>query len=345
MPTELDSVVIITVAIFFGIATIVSIMMLVHTTCSLYCYKALPNISNISTNSNSQSTQSSVETTEEKNPKEDMNNCIRHTTSISIFFFLSLILIVFTRMSISIVYGYYFIYFEYRDYMSIPMLLCYLVGRWTMLLSFILRLDHTFRDSVYQYKPCTIRLLYTMLFISLLYMVVLSTLFMPGSVHNPLMIKIRTYMTIFIILYEFIFINMLMILFIRKLFDLFARTVTLNKTKNITIELEVANSSASSISPAPNAIDSVSQDLLFVTIKYALLVTVSVISTQILLGLTINKKDFEVVVFIGIDAFVNGSSLYLLNKFAKKIYTVVCKLPHVVCRKWCICVAHSLVKN
>eukprot|EP01084_Bolivina_argentea_P318340 552050_1 len=347
MPAELDSTNIIVTTILFGIAMIVSTLILIHTVYSLYCYKSLPNISNLATSSNSKSSSTSPTKTDDLHTTEDMNNCIKHTTAISIFFFLFPVIVIFIRMAISIVYGYYFIYAEYGDYMTIPMLSCYLIGRWTMLLTFILRLDYTFRDTVYQYKPCAIRTLYIMLFISLVYTLVISTLFMPGSDDNLLMVKIRSYMTICVVIYEFIFINMLMILFIRKLFDLFVRTVTINKTRNIEIELEVASSSSSiTVSPAPsNAIDAVSQDLLFVTIKYALLVTVSVISTQILLGLAINKYDFYVVVFSGIDAFVNGSSLYLLNKFAKKMYMKVCKLPHLVCRKCCICVAYSFVKN
>ena len=109
----------------------------------------------------------------------------------------------------------------------------YFIGRWCMLFIFVLRIDITFRGSIFEYPSCLIRTLHLMLFIFIIIIALIITGFL--DIINPnlklLALHIRVLSTIVWAILDFLLSTLLIILFLRKLFYLFVREMQYSAAK------------------------------------------------------------------------------------------------------------------
>ena len=104
----------------------------------------------------------------------------------------------------------------------------YSIGRWTMLYSFVIRLDITFKNSVYQYKPLIIIILNLFLIIIGLSVFVVVFAHLPLQwllISDKIAYKIRYYGAQIFGILELIFSVLLLFLFIKRLFSLFSMSI------------------------------------------------------------------------------------------------------------------------
>ena len=107
-------------------------------------------------------------------------------------------------------------------------ILFYAIGRWTMSYSFIIRLDITFKSSMYQYSSWILKLLYLFLVILGLCKLIVFAVYLPlnwTKIPISIIYKIRYRGAETWAILESIFSVLLLFLFIRKLFGLFSMTI------------------------------------------------------------------------------------------------------------------------
>lgn len=130
-----------------------------------------------------------------------------------------------------------------------------LLGRWCMLLLFVMRIDYTFRDSIFEYSPFIIITLYLSVGALFILIIILSIFGYSNNliISSNISYNIRLYGLIIFIIIEFILSILLIILFLQKLFNLFVKRIKStisDKEMNTPPSSNVSISTTSS--PTPN---------------------------------------------------------------------------------------------
>ncbi len=286
----------------------------------------------------------------------DMNTYIKNATFIGLFSYVSSLIVSFIATILEVIYT------TERDYPR-PLLIAgvafYMIGRWTILLSFIQRIDYTFRYSIYTYSKCTIRFMYGTIFFLLVSLFIYIPLGLSEIIpDNDIKDAIAIYGILIWITIEFIFSNILMFAFIKKLFNLFVTTMKQRLSNRIIPEIQLASSASdldtnsnrnripsdsvnstksSTKSMRKQTEDNVDPETLNAMTKYTLLVVIALSSSTmtVLIGVVLTRV-YHMFIIMGADAFINSLCIFMFNRFAKRIYSIFCKYPDKCCK--CLCV-------
>ena len=216
----------------YGCLSLIAIIILIISCKNLYCKRCNKN--------NNQGTS----TNQQRNT--DMNTYLKNSTFIGLFGYISALIVCFTATLIEVLYDPIRAERGYEKDLGLIGMSFYMLGRWTMLLLFIQRIDYTFRDSIFAYSKCYIHALYVtimLLFISLCFYVVLG--FSEFIEDNDTKDIIVIYGILSWITIEFIFSNILLIMFIKKLFTLFLKTMKYKLSEAIAYDIEMSSPSPS----------------------------------------------------------------------------------------------------
>lgn len=357
----------------YGFLSLIAIFILIISCKNLYCKKCNKN--------NKQSTANPHRNTE-------MNIYLKNSTIMALFGYILALIVCFFATLIEVVYNPSRSDRSYEKPLGLIGISFYMLGRWTMLLLFIQRIDYTFRDSIFAYSKCYIHSLYItimLLFVSLCFYVILG--FSEFIEDNDTKQAIMIYGILSWVIIEFIFSTILLIMFIKKLFTLFLKTMKYKISENIAYDIEMSSRSKSKSpsksksggcstpnrpntpkSPSTSKTDTNTMALPRLTLesiatnslsrsssvrkateenvdpttlnamtKYTLLVFIALCSSvmSILISLKLSWA-YWVFMIVGADAFINTICIYLFNKFAKRLYKILCKYPNKCCE--CLCI-------
>ena len=343
--------------VLYGILSLIGIGLLLTSSNYLFCDACIN--SNLSPARNTTTHQKNNHNDQDKNSKQnDMNPFIKTATFIGLIGYFSALLVVFSITVIEVVYDPILTERDYEQDLAIPAVIFYLLGRWTMLLFFIQRIDYTFRDSIFAYSKCCVNILYgtiTFLFISLCLYVILGfsdIIIQDKEIKDP----ISFYGILIWVTIEFVFSNILMIAFLKKLFHLFVKTMKYTNSAAGTVEIEISMSDTSaspgrkptlaSISDFSNTArnareqtkESVDPLTLRAMTRYSLLVTVALFSSTVsIFAALFSGWAYWMFMILGADAFINGVCIFLFNKFAEGLYQKLCSYPDKFCKWICVC--------
>ena len=345
--------------IIYGILSLIGIVLLLISSNYLFCDTCI-NDSTLSPARNKMTKQKNNHNDQNENSEHnDMNKYIKIATFTGMIGYFSALWLAFSVTIIEVVYDPISTARHHERQLGRPAIAFYLLGRWTMLLLFIQRIDYTFRDSIFAYSKCCVNILYgtiIFLFVSLCFYFILGfsdIIIQDEETRSPIpWYGIITWVSI-----EFTFSNILMIAFLKKLFHLFVKTMkyTNNSTDDIAVNIEMSTGSISRASTGPetksvlvsisnlsntarNAKETVDPLLLRAMTRYSLLVTVALCSSPVSIFAALSTGwAYWMFMILGADAFLNGLCIFLFNKFAEKMYQKLCGYPDKCC-KW-ICVS------
>ena len=217
----------------------------------------------------------------------------------------------------------------------------YLLGQWLLLLTFVIRLDVTFKDLPFiRFHPFTVKVLYfavTSLFV--LIILIFITIGMELRISTISLAIVWASI-------NFIASIVMLVLFLHKVFEVmrFKASFALQNDDNMdenNDEIDAENI----IKPMTVEVKDVKS-----ATRYALLVSIAIFSTFISLIIMViitmihehdefdNDKELGALeyLFVGIDSLVNAFCLYLLFDFNEDQYYRTCDFGHSIIERCCV---------
>eukprot|EP01084_Bolivina_argentea_P309034 534510_1 len=246
---------------------------------------------------------------------------------------------------------------ENEQHISKPLVFSWLfygVGLWLMMLSFVLRIQYTFKGTYLEYSPIIIRILYILLGLALIEVISIGVIngAMPSLYKEGLIIAYIAIIShfLFSILLTYLLFTKIFVVMQHRLRERFETNdssqqemTTINNENNINAEAQTPTMHQISL----RSIKSVT--------RYALLMFMGIISTYIVSVLVFIDIEYGWSVsahiltygqtLIGLDLLINSIAVYLLFQQNSKIYFAVCKICHIGCESFCIQITYLYSKK
>ena len=242
-----------------------------------------------------------------------------------------------------------FVYVGSNDYQAIRSVIWligggfYLLGQWLLLLTFVLRLDVTFRDLPFiRFNHVAVKTLY--IAVSSLFILIILIFVTIGM-------ELRTSTVAFAIIWAVINFgasSAMLVLFLHKVFEVMrfkASFALQNEDKPDEEQEPEAETEQNVVKPMTVQVKDVKS-----ATRYALLVSIAITSTFITMIVMViitmihendqydNDKELGALeyLFVGLDSLVNAWCLYLLFDFNEQYYHKICDCGHLLIEKCCI---------
>eukprot|EP01083_Nonionella_stella_P007869 22634_1 len=236
-----------------------------------------------------------------------------------------------------------YIYFDIDNYDAMRALIWifgggfYLMGQWLLLLSFVMRLDMTFKHAPF--------IRFNHVHVKCGYLAVSSLFILIVAMWITVALKQRVATVVMVILWAIIHFAasvVMLILFLSKVFEVMRYKASFELQQDSGLDEDERDDAPKQITIKLNDVKSAT--------RYALLVSIATTSTFISLIVMVivtlvhetdafdNEKELGALeyLFVGIDSMVNAFCLYFLFEFNKTQYYDMCECCHGVVEKCCV---------